>query len=194
MEVKLKIMRCYHAFTNPLYTESQTCFSWKIPIRSSPNINLRPPGPLNIPWSAMSLLLFSQQNNIIVSVWLLYSSSPQSPPWFWSEHALHLSSCGAHICSQRLEKAAHMKKFQDIQCAILPMHWSVSPGYFQKSGSRLTLLISGESGKPKTLEHLDFSRTIGIGVLQKAREQWGPHPAPATPAENHRQVRHKFQY
>lgn len=64
--------------------------------------------------------------------------------------------------------SGHGTTLQDTRCAILLMHWAISPGCFQESGSGLTLLISGEAGKPKTPEHLDGAGPAG---WQRCRER-----------------------
>lgn len=64
--------------------------------------------------------------------------------------------------------SGHGTTLQDTRCAILLMHWAISPGCFQESSSRLTLLISGETGKPETPEHLDGAGPAG---WQRRRER-----------------------
>lgn len=74
--------------------------------------------------------------------------------------------------------SGHRTALEDVHCAILLMHWAISPGDFQAGTSRLTLLISGDAGKPDTPEQPDPSSPAGNRELQD------PHLAPAT---HHRQ-------
>lgn len=78
--------------------------------------------------------------------------------------------------------SGHGTVLQDTSCAILLMRWAIPLGYFQESGSGLTLLISGEAGKLETAEHPDpGSPQVGQeqqdGSAAENREQRDAHPA-----------------
>lgn len=70
--------------------------------------------------------------------------------------------------------SGHRTVLEGTRCANLLMHWATSPGDFQEGGSRLTVLIPGEAGKPETPEQPDPSSPAG------SRELRDPHLAPAT--------------
>ena len=134
------------------------------------------------------------------------SSSPfKAPPWAWAEGA---SGSGtqpfwlgdAYLFPETGESrtlwlfSGHGTTLQDTCCAILLMHGAISLGYFRESGSRLTLLISGEAGKPETPEHPDPSSPQAgqgqqDGSAAVSGEQRETHPAPATLPHTVTQVR-----
>lgn len=77
---------------------------------------------------------------------------------------------------------------------MLLMRWAIPLGYFQESGSGLTLLISGEAGKLETAERPDpGSPQVGQdqqdGSAAESGEQRDAHPAPAALPRTVTQVR-----